>query len=621
MKTVPKEKKERKTAKLKDKVDKKKKGDEEKPKAKPDGETVSEEKALAKKLKKEKKQRRKLRKKNQAAVAEGEILAPIAEKVEFDANDEASFEDFELSELLLKIVCDLGWEKPTQVQESVIPLALEHKNLMVRARTGSGKTAAFVLPILQQLITYTSGSTDLQPGPYALFIAPTKELSSQIYTLLTTFIRAYPYLRCIHLTEISETEKGVWENDQPELVVTTPGKLKTMLDIRKDYCLNVRHLVLDEADLLLSYGYEAEMKFIRSCLASKYQTIMTSATLSDDMTSLKTIFITGPVLTIKLKEGDLPDANQLTQYHLFVENDEERFAILLSMFKLKLIVGKTIIFVANPDRCYQMNLFLNAFKLNSGILNSAMPANSRCLVIQQFNQGLFPVIVASDAAHLIGDEEKTDEAPATGKRPKRKLDKEAGVARGIDFHHVSNVINFDFPKTLEGYIHRVGRTARGWNKGTALSFCTPRERAYLDTIKDQVTEMMGKPVMHQYDIRLTEIESFQLRAREALASCTKGVIREARLAEIREEALRSAKLKSYFAANPRERDVLASDKKLHTLKLTCPAMGDVPDYIVPKALRGNDYTSDQKKRHRHRVSQGKKHAMRNKKDPLKSFKV
>ncbi|CAJ0944342.1 unnamed protein product, partial [Mesorhabditis belari] len=558
----------------------------------------------------------------------GSTSAPLVERVEVDSDEKASFEEFELDELLLKGIKHLGWERPTQVQKSVIPLALENKNLLVRGRTGSGKTAAFVLPTLQRVINFIKVATNRSTGPLAVFIAPTKELSSQIFTLLTSLIRPFPYLRSVHLTEVNENEKSVWEEDCSEFVVTTPGKLKTMLEIRNDFCDHVKHVILDEADLLLSYGYQMEMKYIRSRLPLTYQCILTSATLSDDMSPLKSMFMAGPALTIKLKEGDLPDTSQLTQYQLPIDSDEERFAILIAMLKLKLIVGKSIIFVKNPDRCYQLNLFLHAFKIKSGILNSAMPANSRCLVIDHFNHGLFQIMIASDANHLYeettGEQEEDDGAT---KKKQRKLDKEAGVSRGIDFHNVSNVINFDLPRTADAYIHRVGRTARGWNKGTALSFYAPNELVYMEKIKEEIDKMMGGQAILLYEIRKKEIDSFLLRAREALASCSKGVIREARLAEIREEALRSAKLKGYFAANPRERDVLSTDKQLHTLKITCPALGDVPDYIVPKALRGVDYNAGQKVKRRNRGIKAnraqvkKQHAVKRSKDPLETFSV
>ncbi|GMR32747.1 hypothetical protein PMAYCL1PPCAC_02942, partial [Pristionchus mayeri] len=556
-----------------------------------------------------------------------DIAEPRVETVYFDEAPSKSFADFELDERILKGIGELGWSRPTEVQLSMIDLVLEGRNVMARARTGSGKTAAYVLPVLHRVVQVMSSGQSSSAGPLAVFVAPSKELATQIFDLLAGLLRPLPFLSVLNLSSLSEDEKDVWNNDSPQLVVCTPGKLSTMLQLRPSFLSSVRHIVLDEADLLLSFGYEQEMKFIRRNLPELYQCILTSATLTDDMTTLKKLFMTGKAVTIKLKEGDLPDSSQLTQYQVMCENDEQRFAILLSLFKLKLVVGKTIIFVNTVDRCYRLALFLQAFRLKSCILNAAMPANSRCHVIAQFNKGDFPIVIASDASNVHVDGWDGEEEPKEKKRDKKKkMDKESGVARGIDFHQVSNVINFDFPKNLESYIHRVGRTARGFNKGTALSFSIPAEKNLLDGVKEEMNKQMGMDVLTPYEMRIKELDSFVLRAREAMAATTRSVVKEARLAEIRQEALRSAKLNGYFARNPRERDLLEKDKKLQQLSLKSPAIADVPDYIVPKALRGIDYTSDLKKKkkqgtkHRHKSANQKKFEQK-KANPLHSFSI
>ncbi|KAF8381387.1 hypothetical protein PRIPAC_70529, partial [Pristionchus pacificus] len=559
-----------------------------------------------------------------------DIAEPRVETVYFDEAPSKSFADFELDERILKGIGELGWSRPTEVQLSMIDLVLEGRNVMARARTGSGKTAAYVLPVLHRVVQVVSSGQPSSTSPLAVFVAPSKELATQIFDLITTLLRPLPFLSVLNLSSLSEEEKDVWNNDSPQLVVCTPGKLSTMLNLRPSFLSTVRHIVLDEADLLLSFGYEQEMKFIRRNLPDLYQCILTSATLTDDMTTLKKLFMTGKAVTIKLKEGDLPDSSQLTQYQISCENDEQRFAILLSLFKLKLVVGKTIIFVNTVDRCYRLALFLQAFRLKSCILNAAMPSNSRCHVIAQFNKGDYPIVIASDASNVHVDgwdgEEGLKEGEEKKKNKKKKMDKESGVARGIDFHQISNVINFDFPKNLESYIHRVGRTARGFNKGTALSFSIPTEQSLLDGVREEMTKQMGMDVLTPYEMRIKELDSFLLRAREAMAATTRSVVKEARLAEIRQEALRSNKLNGYFARNPRERDLLEKDKKLQALNLKSPAIADVPDYIVPKALRGIDYTSDLKKKkkrgmkHRHKSVNQKK--FENKKaNPLHSFSI
>ncbi|CAI5441478.1 unnamed protein product [Caenorhabditis angaria] len=558
------------------------------------------------------------------------LVGPNVEKVEFEAENK-TFADFGLDERILKSIGELGWEKTTQVQESIIALALENKNIMGRARTGSGKTGAFLIPLVQKLIN-DSQFNDGTVGPSAVIIAPTKELITQIYQLFQRLIKPLPFLQAINLCDVNEEEPSVWIEDRSHFVVTTPGKLLKMISLRPEYCSQIKYVVMDEADLLMSFGYEQEMIQIRAKLPTFYQCIMTSATLKDDMTTLKKLYMTGPVVTIKLTEGDLPNADQLTQYQLTCQSDEERFAILIALFKLKLIVGRSIIFVNTIDRCYKLMLILRVFGLKSSILNSTMPANSRCHVINQFNDGHYQIVIASDVSDADGSKlveaataEKSEEGTSKKGKKNTQLDKESGVSRGIDFHHVSNVVNFDFPETTDGYIHRVGRTARGFNKGTALSFCTPPELPFLEKIQEEVNDQMGRKVLQPYEFRIKELDTFLLRTREALSKCTKGTIKKARLKEIRQELMRSANLQSFFAKNEREKLLMQTDCHPVMLKLNSPAIADVTPYMVPEALRGMDFSAPNRNR---RYKPGQKHRQklkdkfnRKKKDPLKTFKI
>ncbi|KAK6732386.1 hypothetical protein RB195_016645 [Necator americanus] len=535
---------------------------------------------------------------------------------------EKTFNDFSIDERILKAVGNLGWKWPTQVQESMFALALEDKNIMARARTGSGKTGAYLIPIIHKCIAYSSDSEELR-GPSALFIAPTKELCVQINDLLVKLLQPLPFLRSLNLSDLTSDERSVWEHDFANFVVSTPGKILEMLAVRPQFCSDVRHLVLDEADLLLSFGYEEEMNALKKHLPVTYQCILTSATITDDMSALKSLFMTGPVFTIKLKEGDLPDVDQLTQYQITCLDDNERFAILVSMFKLRLIVGKTIIFVNDTNRCYLTSLVLRAFGLKSCILNSSMPANSRFHVINQYNNGACEIVIASDAVDAFGSDSVQPKEPV-------RRDKEAGVSRGIDFHQVGNVVNLDFPTSTDCYIHRVGRTARGRNKGTALSFCTPAERQYLDTVQEDINTQMGRKVIIPYEIRIKELDSFLLRVKEVLSKCGKSIIKAARMQDIKLEIMRSAKLQSFFANNPREKTLMETTTRPTTVAVHTTAIADVPEYMVPKSLRGINFSIGTKKkskpgqRHRNKLkgkSVNQKIYNRKKNDPLKSFKI
>lgn len=171
------------------------------------------------------------------------------------------------------------------------------------------------------------------------------------------------------------------------------------------------------------------------------------------------------------------------------------------------------------------------------------------------------------------------------KKGKRKKDKESGVARGIDFQNVSNVINFDFPRDIDSYIHRVGRTARGTNKGTALSFFNLEEKPRVKQVEHELKHTYGQESLFKtYAFKLEEIEGFRYRARDVWKAATRIAVRETRLKELKQEVINCEKLRSYFQDNPKDLQALRQDKALHTLKLQ-PHLKNVPEYIVPPTLK------------------------------------
>jgi ATP-dependent RNA helicase DDX56/DBP9 len=252
-------------------------------------------------------------------------------------------------------------------------------------------------------------------------------------------------------------------------------------------------LVIDEADLILSYGYDEDMKAILALLPPIYQSYLMSATMSPDVDELKQLVLRNPAV-LKLEEAN--DPHLLTQY---VVRCTEQDKYLLTFFILKLKVhpfgsGKCILFVNSIDRCYRLKLFLEQFGVKCCTLNSELPLKSRFHIVQEFNRGVYDFIIATDESGDLkfkevdsdeeeetvtkeGTEESKDE---TGDEPPKKRQKktkkkskdlEYGVSRGIDFKNVQAVINFDVPRTSRSYMHRVGRTARGvGNKGFALTF-------------------------------------------------------------------------------------------------------------------------------------------------------
>lgn len=170
---------------------------------------------------------------------------------------------------------------------------------------------------------------------------------------MNDLIAPFPFLQAVNFAEMDEDNVAVMLNEVTDMIVSTPGRLVNAIQTKNKIFKNVRYVILDEADLLLSFGYKNEMELIKVALPKNYQSIFTSATLNEDMDDIKSLFLTGPSVSLKLKEGQLPNRDQLTQYHINCNSDEERFTILISLIKLKLVVGKTIIFVSTTDRCYK----------------------------------------------------------------------------------------------------------------------------------------------------------------------------------------------------------------------------------------------------------------------------
>ncbi|CAH2006308.1 unnamed protein product [Acanthoscelides obtectus] len=394
------------------------------------------------------------------------------------------FHEMELDDRILKAIAKLGWLQPTMIQEKAIPLLLEGKDVLVRARTGSGKTAAFAIPVIQRILCSKKLATE--QAIKALILAPSKELCHQICGVVKDLTyKCSREVRCIDIApQVDLSVQKPLLVEKPDIVVGTPARtlqhLKAgNLNLKK----SLEMVVVDEADLVFSFGYEDEIKELMGYMPKIYQAILASATLSNDVKNLKSLILHNPV-TLKLEEPDLAPASQLTHYHLYAE-EMDKAAILCSLLKLHLIRGKTIIFVNTVDKCYKIKLFLEQFAIPTCVLNSELPAAIRCHSVNQFNQGIYDIIVASDEKSLEDPGTKKEE-PA--KKSKRKKDKESGVSRGIDFQCVANVINFDFPQDTQAYIHRAGRTARGNNQGSVLSFVSLKEKQLLEKVEKKIRQ-------------------------------------------------------------------------------------------------------------------------------------
>lgn len=543
-----------------------------------------------------------------------------------DDEKTVQFYEMGLDDRILEAIARLRWKEPTLVQEKAIPLILEGKDVLARARTGSGKTGAFAIPVVHKILEGKRTATE--QTVQVLILAPTRELCKQIkdnISQLTVLCK-----REVRFVDVSEKVPLEAQRpllvDKPDIVVGTPMRVLAHISAGNlKVKESLKFLVVDEADLLFTYNHSSDIQEVLKHLPVIYQSFLTSATMWDDVKDFQKLVMNKPVV-LRLEEPPLPSTSQLAQYIIKLEKID-KIVLITVLFHLNMIRGKTIIFVNTVDKGYKLRMFLGQFGISSCLLNSEMPVVSRCNIIDQFNSSKYDIIIASDEQHLIAPESsKTKEKPS-----KRKKDKESGVARGIDFQFVSNIINFDFPLTVKGYIHRVGRTARGNNQGTALSLVSVNEMKTFTEVREKLKELMpeAESVFKDFKFDMNQLDGFRYRALDAWKRCTSIAVRETRQKELRQELLNSNKLKSFFKNNPRDFQILRHDKSKHGLT-PMGHLKHVPEYNIPVKLRRVSRITKKKfnkkvskleieKTKLKRITKTQKKYMKRKADPLQSM--
>ncbi|RKO97541.1 P-loop containing nucleoside triphosphate hydrolase protein, partial [Caulochytrium protostelioides] len=356
-----------------------------------------------------------------------------------DAPEEATFASLCLDARLVRAATQLGWVAPTLVQSEAIPLALGGKDLLVRARTGSGKTAAYLLPLLQKLLVADGdakvhGQTAALMRRHAVVLVPYKDLAAQAATMARQLTR-YCSDRLIVLNLNAGHEIDVETAEHAHLWIGTPKAVHDALMLRHaaraaaraatarlatdgaasgavtdtgvdgdaigdDDRLAVDTFVIDEADLILQLGHKANLTGVVRFLPSHVHTILLSATLDPTVQELKHLLLHAPaVLTLDDRHDDV---DMLTQYVVARENTTDKFLLLYFLLRMQVdpfASGKTLIFVNSTASCYRVKLFLEQFGIRTCCLNPELPLASRTDVLKQFNRGLYRIIIATDASN------------------------------------------------------------------------------------------------------------------------------------------------------------------------------------------------------------------------------
>jgi ATP-dependent RNA helicase RhlE len=357
---------------------------------------------------------------------------------------------------LQRAVAAEGYVTPTPIQEKCIPYLLDDRDLLGTAQTGTGKTAAFTLPLLQRL---TRDSRRPRKGaPRALILAPTRELAAQIDESIHTYGRFLRISHAVIFGGVSQYHQVKALNRGIDVLVATPGRLLDLMQQRLIRLDDVEVFILDEVDRMLDMGFIPDVKRVLAKLPDDRQTLFFSATMPPKMEELARTMVRNPErVAIDPEE---PTVERIDQKVLFV-GKKNKDALLVSLLNGDSQIDKAVIFT-------QMKHVANrvAKKLESaGVRGTAIHGNksqaARTRALDGFKQGRFRVLVATDVA-----------------------------ARGLDVDDITHVINYDLPAEAETYVHRIGRTARAGANGDAISFCSAEDRAYLRDIE----RMLGKPV-------------------------------------------------------------------------------------------------------------------------------
>jgi len=370
------------------------------------------------------------------------------------------FTELNLSSPLNQAISDMGFEETTPIQEKVIPLALQGKDIIGQAQTGTGKTAAFGIPMIERI----KPDRDNIKG---LVITPTRELAIQVAEELNR-IGQFKEIRALPIYGGQDIERQIRAlKSKPQIVVGTPGRLMDHMRRKTIRLQQIEIVILDEADEMLSMGFIEDIETILSEIPPIRQTMLFSATMPQTILDLAQQFMKEPeFLNIKAKEMTVP---QVEQYYLEVQ-EKLKFDILCRLLdihspELAIVFGRT---KRRVDELYEA---LNKRGYSAEGIHGDLTQAKRDIVMKHFKEGLTEILVATDVA-----------------------------ARGLDISGVTHVYNFDIPQDPESYVHRIGRTGRAGKPGMAVTFVTPREIDHLRLIEQVARKKIVRqplPTLHE----------------------------------------------------------------------------------------------------------------------------
>lgn len=377
------------------------------------------------------------------------------------------FKDLNIIEPILKAIEEAGYESPTPIQEKSIPAILKEKDILGCAQTGTGKTAAFAVPILQNII---EDKQDDERRLRALIVAPNRELAIQIGENFTAYSKYLDIKSTVIFGGVNQSSQVRKIKSGVDVLIATPGRLLDLSNQRHVDLKNIKYFVLDEADRMLDMGMIHDVKKIISKLPKDRQNLLFSATMPKEVMKLVNSILKNPVKVEVQPVSSTVDVISQGVYFVAKKNKKSLLVHLLKDENIKSV----IVFSRTKHGANKIAKDLNHVGIEAAAIHGNKTQNQRQVALNNLKEGNIRVLVATDIA-----------------------------ARGIDIDELSHVINYDLPDVPETYVHRIGRTGRAGKEGVALTFCDEEERAMLISIE----KVIGKsiPVLSEEEYKIVKI--------------------------------------------------------------------------------------------------------------------
>jgi ATP-dependent RNA helicase RhlE len=381
-----------------------------------------------------------------------------------------SFNDLNLIEPILKALRTEGYDTPTPIQEQAIPIVLKGQDLLGCAQTGTGKTAAFAIPILQLLYNKRPAEPQANQRPQTpviktLILTPTRELAIQIHESFSAYGRHTGLRHAVIFGGVSQQSQVESLRRGIDILIATPGRL---LDLMQQRFVNLQHLeifVLDEADRMLDMGFVTDVRKILTKLPPKHQTLFFSATMPPEIQGLANNILTNPVKVEVTPVSSTAEKIEQAVYYV----DKNNKPSLLNFVLRDKAIETVLVFTRTKHGADKIVRYLTNFRITAEAIHGNKSQNARQRALFNFKNRRTRVLVATDIA-----------------------------ARGIDIDDLTHVINYDLPNIPETYVHRIGRTGRAGASGIALSFCDLEEREFLRDIQRLITKQIPVIEEHPY---------------------------------------------------------------------------------------------------------------------------